>query len=128
LVKTLRKKKLIDGVGFQSHFVVGTVPTDLQANLQRFADLGLDVALTELDIRAPTPITQAVINQHAKDFAYVVAACKAVSRCVGITTWGVTDRYSWIPGVFKGEDYGLLYDDKYATKKAYTQVIKALKA
>ena len=51
LVKTLKAANLIDGVGFQSHFIVGEVPTDLQANLQRFADVGVDVAITELDIR-----------------------------------------------------------------------------
>jgi endo-1,4-beta-xylanase len=51
IAKALKKKKLIDGIGFQSHFIIGEVPTTLQANLQRFADLGLEVALTELDIR-----------------------------------------------------------------------------
>jgi endo-1,4-beta-xylanase len=51
IAKKLKKKKLIDGIGFQSHFIVGEVPTTLQANLQRFADLGLEVALTEIDIR-----------------------------------------------------------------------------
>jgi endo-1,4-beta-xylanase len=51
IAKALKKKKLIDGIGFQSHFIIGEVPTTLQANLQRFADLGLEVAITELDIR-----------------------------------------------------------------------------
>lgn len=106
---------------------MGTVPTDLQANLQRFADLGLDVALTEIDIRGYTPINKTTIAQHAKDWAYVVGACKAVSRCVGMTAWGITDRYSWIPGTFPGQDYGLLWDADYNTKKAYTEVIKTLK-
>ena len=40
----------IDCVGFQAH--LGTsLPGDFQANLQRFADLGVDVQLTELDIQ-----------------------------------------------------------------------------
>ena len=41
----------IDGVGFQCHFIVGEVPPDLQENLQRFVDAGVEVAITELDIR-----------------------------------------------------------------------------
>lgn len=41
----------IDGVGAQSHLIVGQVPTDFKAALQRFTDLGVDVALTELDVR-----------------------------------------------------------------------------
>ncbi|HEY6798957.1 MAG TPA: endo-1,4-beta-xylanase, partial [Kineosporiaceae bacterium] len=41
----------IDCVGFQSHLGnVSTVPGDYQANMQRFADLGVDVPITELDI------------------------------------------------------------------------------
>jgi endo-1,4-beta-xylanase len=31
--------------------IVGQVPTTFQANMQAFADLGVDVAITELDIR-----------------------------------------------------------------------------
>lgn len=54
LVKSLKKEGLIDGVGFQSHFIVGEVPQDLQANLQRFVDAGVEVAITELDIRVCT--------------------------------------------------------------------------
>uniref|UniRef100_UPI000527B3F5 endo-1,4-beta-xylanase n=1 Tax=Streptomyces sp. NRRL F-525 TaxID=1463861 RepID=UPI000527B3F5 len=41
----------IDCVGFQSHFnSASPVPSDYRANLQRFADLGVDVQITELDI------------------------------------------------------------------------------
>ena len=50
-MQSLKAANLIDGVGFQSHFIVGEVPQDLQQNLQRFADVGVDVAITELDIR-----------------------------------------------------------------------------
>ena len=45
----------IDGVGFESHFVVGRVPTDLPTILAKFAALDLDVALTELDVRIRLP-------------------------------------------------------------------------
>jgi endo-1,4-beta-xylanase len=77
-------------------------------------------------VQANTPITQKTINQHAKDYGYVVGACVAVKRCVGITTWGITDLYSWIPGVFPGQDYGLLWDANYKEKPAFKAVIKAL--
>ena len=50
-VQGLKAQNLIDGVGFQCHFIVGQVPTTLQANLQRFVNAGVEVALTELDIR-----------------------------------------------------------------------------
>lgn len=36
-----------------------------------------------------------------------------------MTVWGVSDKYSWIPGVFPGEGEGLLFDDEYNKKNAY---------
>ncbi|MFC4147773.1 endo-1,4-beta-xylanase [Micromonospora mangrovi] len=127
LVKDFKARGVpIDCVGFQSHLIVGQVPGDFQANLQRFADLGVDVRVTELDIRMPTPATAANLTAQAADYKRVVATCLAVSRCVGVTTWGITDRYSWIPGVFPGQGAALVWDDNYRPKPAYQAVTEAL--
>jgi endo-1,4-beta-xylanase len=53
--------------------------------MERFAALGLDVAITELDIRMQLPSDAQKLAQQAKDYAAVAKACQAVSRCVGIT-------------------------------------------
>ena len=45
----------LNGIGFESHFILGQIPSDMQANMQRFANLGLDVAVTELDDRITLP-------------------------------------------------------------------------
>ena len=116
----------IDCVGFQSHMIVGQVPSDYQANLQRFANLGIDVQITELDIRMPTPASSANLQQQATDYSKVVSACLAVSRCNDITTWGVGDPDSWIPGVFSGQGAALLFDNNYNPKPAYNAVLQAL--
>ena len=51
LIKKLKAKGVpIHGYGAQAHFVLGTVPSTFQKNLERFAGLGLDVALTEVDV------------------------------------------------------------------------------
>jgi endo-1,4-beta-xylanase len=105
----------IDCVGFQSHFNSGNpVPGDFQQNLQRFAALGVDVQITELDI-AGSGTTQ------ANNYRTVVNACLAISRCTGITVWGVTDKYSWRSG-----DTPLLFDGNYNKKPAYEAVLAAL--
>jgi len=102
----------IDCVGFQSH--LGTsIPGDYQANLQRFADLGVDVQITELDV------TQG--GSQANIYATVTRACLAVSRCTGITVWGVRDCDSW-----RGSDNALLFDCAGNKKAAYTAVLDAL--
>src|SRR3546814_8689782 len=48
LVKSLKERGVpIDGVGLQAHLILGQYPSTLQQNIQRFADLGVDVAITE---------------------------------------------------------------------------------
>ncbi|WP_421736076.1 endo-1,4-beta-xylanase [Cellulomonas sp.] len=104
----------IDCVGFQSH--LGTsLPGDYQANLQRFSDLGVEVQITELDIQTG--------GNQANMYAGVVKACLAVSRCKGITVWGVRDSDSW-----RGSDNALLFDGSGNKKAAYTSTLNALNA
>ncbi|MFN8644214.1 MAG: endo-1,4-beta-xylanase [Candidatus Binatia bacterium] len=77
----------LDGVGFQAH--LGLAPparypdrATIEASLRRFADLGLDVELTELDVtlafRSGDVATR--IAGQAADYRAAVAACLAVPR------------------------------------------------
>lgn len=116
----------LDGIGFESHFVLNQLPASMQGNLARFAGLGLDVAITELDIRMRTPTNNRKLNQQAGNYQTVVNACVAVPRCVGVTTWGVTDKYSWIPSFFSGFGAALLFDSNYQAKPAELATVQAL--
>jgi endo-1,4-beta-xylanase len=127
LVKSLKQQGVpIDGVGLQAHLIVGQVPSTLQQNIQRFADLGVDVAITELDIRMTLPSDSAKLTQQAADYKAVMNACVAVTRCVGATVWGFTDSDSWIPSTFPGQGAATPYDDNYAPKPAYYAIAEAL--
>ncbi|MGN9804780.1 endo-1,4-beta-xylanase [Micromonospora sp. L32] len=107
----------IDCVGFQSHFnSASPVPADYQANLQRFANLGVDVQITELDIEGSG-------SAQADNYARVVRACLAVSRCTGITVWGIRDTDSW-----RASGTPLLFDGSGNKKPAYTATLDALNA
>jgi endo-1,4-beta-xylanase len=116
----------LGGIGLESHFIVGQVPTSMQANIQRFANLGLDVAVTELDDRIPTPASSTNLQQQATDYGNIVKWCLAVSRCVGVSQWGVGDPDSWIPGTFSGYGAATMYDNNYQPKPAYTAALNAL--
>ncbi|MEW1719839.1 endo-1,4-beta-xylanase [Streptomyces sp. NPDC093109] len=116
----------IDGVGFQTHLIIGQVPATFQANLQRFADLGLDVAITELDIRMPLPATDSQLAQQKSDFKAVTNACLAVTRCKGVTVWGFSDAVSWVPDVFPGQGAATPYNENYQPKPAYYGIAEAL--
>jgi endo-1,4-beta-xylanase len=115
MVRDFRSRGVpIDCVGFQSHFGT-TVPGDYQTNLQRFADLGVDVQITELDIQQG--------SNQANAYAQVVRACLAVARCTGITVWGIRDSDSWRTGANP-----LLFDAAGNKKAAYTSTLNALNA
>jgi endo-1,4-beta-xylanase len=95
LVESLKAQGVpIDGVGMQGHLIVGQVPPTLQQNIERFTALGVEVAITELDIRMTLPATDALLQQQKMDYQTVIAACKAVQGCVGVTVWDYTDKVS----------------------------------
>jgi endo-1,4-beta-xylanase len=107
----------IDCVGFQSHITSNSpLPADYQSNLQRFADLGVDVQITELDVAGSG-------TAQADTFARAVRACLGVTRCNGITVWGIRDSDS-----FRGVDTPLLFDRNGNKKLAYTATLDALNA
>ena len=116
----------LGGIGLESHFILGQVPSSMQANMQRFAALGLDVAVTELDDRIQLPASSANLQQQATDYGNVVKDCLSVSRCVGVSQWGVGDADSWIPGTFSGFGAATMYDNNYQPKPAYNAVASAL--
>ncbi len=127
LVRDLKARGVpIDGVGLQAHLILGQVPSTLQQNIQRFADLGVDVAITELDIRMNLPSDSGKLAQQAAEYKQVVNACVAVDRCVGVTVWGFTDSDSWIPDTFPGQGAATPYDENYAPKPAYYAIAEAL--
>ncbi|MEU7526693.1 endo-1,4-beta-xylanase [Saccharothrix sp. NPDC042600] len=105
----------IDCVGFQAHFNSGNpVPSNYHTTLQNFANLGVDVQITELDIEGSG-------STQAQQYQGVVQACLAVSRCTGITVWGIRDSDSW-----RASGTPLLFDSSGNKKAAYTSVLNVL--
>ncbi|KAF4977922.1 hypothetical protein FZEAL_5627 [Fusarium zealandicum] len=121
----------IDGVGFQGHMIVGSAPSrsDLVTVLERFTALDVEVAYTELDIRhASVPASESALKTQGDDFANVVGSCLDVEGCVGVTVWGVSDKYSWVPNTFSGAGEALIYNDKYEKKPAWSSISSILAA
>ena len=128
LVKSLIAQQVpIDGVGFETHLDLQyDLPPMIQENLQRFAALGLDVAITEMDVRMMLPATPDQLAAQASVYTQLMQDCIAVPRCVDFTVWEFTDKYSWIPGFFTGEGAADIYDENLAPKPAFAALIKAL--
>ncbi|KJA14513.1 glycoside hydrolase family 10 protein [Hypholoma sublateritium FD-334 SS-4] len=125
LVKQLKAEGVpIDGIGIQSHLIVGEVPTTLQQNIQDFVDLGVEVAITELDIRMTLPYTPILAAQQTEDYRTVISACKAVAGCIGVTVWDWTDKFSWVPGTFAGQGAACPWDVNLDKKPAYEGIVE----
>jgi endo-1,4-beta-xylanase len=124
IVRTYRQ--YIDCVGFQAHFndnPNSIITNDLQANIQRFADLGVEVHLSEVDIDDDLSNNDIGAGQ-AENYRKVVRACLNVAKCTGITVWGIADSESW-----RASERGLLFtggNGNYQKKAAYHAVLDEL--
>ncbi len=132
MVKSMVERGIpIDAVGLQTH--LGTPNSkppvaDVIANMQRIADLGLEVLISEMDSHCcdgESPESQAT------RFHEIVTACLNQPACKAITFWGTTDKYSWLNTWDEldcggRKPSGLLWDDNYQKKPVYTGVMNAL--
>jgi endo-1,4-beta-xylanase len=94
-------------------------------NLDRFAKLGLELHITELDVRL-SDSTPTSLAAQAKLYAEITTVCVQQPACKVLQTWGFTDKHSWIPAFYKGQGSALLWDDKCQKKPAYEAVHEAL--
>ena len=156
LVKKLLAKKIpVKAVGLQGHNKLRDFPTLEQqdATIKAFADLGVKVCITELDIdvlpRAmqnqgaditlnvelqeklnpyknglPDAIQQELAKRYADLFGVYLKHQKSITR---ITFWCVTDGDSWLNDwpVRGRTSYPLLFDRAGKPKPAFDAVIKA---
>ncbi|MGX5656916.1 endo-1,4-beta-xylanase [Geodermatophilus nigrescens] len=113
----------LHGFAVQAHLSFEySFPTSLQENLQRFDDLGLETAVTELDVRMPVAEggpTEAQLEQQADWYQQALEACLGVEECNSFTIWGFTDKYSWVPYFFEGTGAANVMFEDYERKPAY---------
>ncbi|MDI6100868.1 endo-1,4-beta-xylanase [Actinoplanes sp. NEAU-A12] len=134
--ETLAKQLLADRVplhGFASQAHLSTrygAPEQLRGVLQRFDDLGLYTAITELDVRMDLPAgsvpTAEQLTVQAQYYKTVLDACLAVDDCNSFTLWGFTDKYSWVPVFFPAEGAATVMWDDFRPKPAYYTVRQTL--
>jgi endo-1,4-beta-xylanase len=109
LLRSLRERDVpLHGIGLQAHlFADRAIDRDgLQAFLNEITALKLDVLITELDVidyGLPGKVSErdALVAGLAAQFLETV--CDVV-RPKAILTWGLSDRYSWVPTYFKRPD------------------------
>ncbi len=119
----------LDGIGIQAHvdlsFDNPSVLASFRKNMRRFADLGLEIHITELDVRLHDG-SAASLSAQAKIYAEITRACLELPACKVIQTWGVSDNHSWIPSEYPDLGWPLLWDANYQKKPAYAAMLDAL--
>ncbi|OSZ61763.1 1,4-beta-xylanase [Streptomyces pharetrae CZA14] len=114
----------VHGFSVQAHLSTRYgFPSDLESNLRRFDALGLETAVTELDVRMDVPEggrpTAAQERTQADYYRRALSACLAVDGCDSFTIWGFTDKYSWVPVFFEGEGFANVMTGDFVRKPAF---------
>lgn len=134
----------IDGVGLQMHVSVDSYPApeDVSANIARLVALGLEVHITEMDVRCPWVSGQMCgmdrLNLQASIYGGMLEAClnntaatapSGKGGCKSLEMWGFTDLYTWIweeKNPTHLNEQPLPYDMSYNPKPAYYQLLATL--
>ncbi|MDT0343135.1 endo-1,4-beta-xylanase [Streptomyces litchfieldiae] len=122
----------VHGFSVQAHLSTRYgFPGDLEQNLRRFDELGLETAVTELDVRMDLPEsgvpTDAQLRQQADYYQRALDACLAVEDCNSFTIWGFTDKYSWVPVFFEGQGSATIMTEDFDRKPAFFALQSALR-
>jgi len=133
----------IHGLGMQGHWAVNE-PSEgqLDSTLSRFAQLGLKLQVTELDISV-YPKEHNARERKAEDYDTVFTKAKQDKQAevykmcfkqfrkyknvlTSVIFWNISDRHSWLDNfpVRGRKDYPLLFDAALKPKKAYWDVVQ----
>ncbi|MCP1184540.1 endo-1,4-beta-xylanase [Paenibacillus sp. 1781tsa1] len=118
LVKRLKEKGLIDGVGLQSHYNLASPPVEeIEKTINLFAGLGLDIQITELDVDSGIPFGEEMPVEVAVQQAYRYKELmdlyqKHKDQISSVTLWGLQDERSY-------NNQAMLFDSELKAKKAY---------
>ena len=117
VVKGLKEKQLIDGVGMQSHLQMGSPSAEgYETALRMYGDLGLEVQITELDVNCSdnSRSGQLELAERYRSLMETILKCKKDGvNITAVVIWGITDATSWIGG------YPILFDEDYQAKPSF---------
>ncbi len=122
----------INGVGIQMHLDLSGYPSSagLAQNIQQLGALGLQVHITEMDVRIPVDsngvASAANFQVQADTYERILTVCLQNPACTAFQTWGFTDKYSWVPSFFPGQGAALPFDASYQPKPAVASMVDAL--
>jgi endo-1,4-beta-xylanase len=126
----------LDGIGIQMH-IDNSSPNKVfdaaqfAAVLSRYAALGLEIHITELNVKPSDPIYQgkdmpAQLQAQGELYAAVLTACRAQPKCKSFETWGFADAHSSLGTSGLAPPGAFYFDDAYVAKPLHAAVAAAL--
>lgn len=133
LLKELREKGLVDGMGMQSHWDMDYPSVDMVADaLEKYGQIdGLEIQLTEIDMHNTDNSEEGLEKQAERYRQFFEAVLEAdrtgKANVTNVTFWGILDEDSWLSG-FKGEiSYPLLFHGDFEKKPCFDSILEAAK-
>jgi endo-1,4-beta-xylanase len=122
----------VDGVGIQGHFVRHRPDMGaLRGYVQSFAELGLRVEVTELDM--PVSLyagAEDPLGAQAEAYYQIASLCAEVPAFQGVTLWGIHDGATWLdhipPFSRMAPNQPLLFTAELEPKPAYYAFLAGL--
>ena len=140
LIKLMLKHNVpVNAVGMQMHMEIdkgeiyegfNQLPYNgdrFSKNMQRYADLGLKIFVSEFDINLPKEPSPKDFRLQAEVYKDVLRRCLEQPACVSFITWGLDDSRAWVPNWRGFNGQPLWFDANLKPKLAYTEVLAMLK-
>lgn len=110
----------IHGVGIQGHWSVDdTRISDIEESIQMYADLGLEIQITEMDVGMKGYTEE----EQAERYRELFQLFKKYSDVItSVTLWGTTDNTSW-----RKDENPLLFDANQEPKPAFWAIVDTSK-
>ncbi|MDM5327455.1 endo-1,4-beta-xylanase [Neobacillus sp. CF12] len=138
LVKSLVDKGVpIHGVGLQAHWnLVNPSLEDIRTAIERYASLGLELHLTELDVSVfnfedkrtdLTEPTHEMLELQAKRYHQVFQLLRQYQENItSVTFWGAADDYTWLSDfpVRGRKNWPFLFDENHQPKESFWKVVQ----
>lgn len=133
-------RKLIEGIGMQSHHNTGISASSIRSTINLFRPLGVKISISELDLLGQgwgefspighgpnkhdvsTVTNQGLLTQARLYGQYMKLFIENADIIERVTLWGVTDNQSWRSGGLP-----LLFDEDGMAKPAYYGFVGALR-
>lgn len=96
IINLLKARNLIDGIGIQAHYfnLDNMTAAQMTACLDAYAATGLDLYITELDMKGPL---QTEASQSAQ-YQLIFPAIWTHAAVKGVTLWGYVEGQTWSAG------------------------------